>query len=174
MAEGVAKDLNELNESFQKLLEESEEEEEKEENTAGKQEAQRRAPAEEPNPESPKTAAHRNEILSRLEGEDTELNAGLKVCQCVSLAGSRFVLQANCLCHCTQAIDEQVEQLTGGLSQAIGSVWGTARSGLVGGISFGQRVAERMEEAAKEMSGQVEAGVKDSQRYMRAHWRAQE
>ena len=86
---------------------------------------------------------------------------------------SLFSSQANCFCHCTQAIDEQVEQLTGGLSRAIGSVWGTARSGLVGGISFGQRVAERMEEAAKEMSGQVEASVKDSQRFVRAHWKAQ-
>ena len=79
VAEGVAKDLDELNESFQKLLEESDEEE-TEEITARKPESQRRAPAEAPNPESPKTAAHRNEILSRLEGEDTELDAGLKVC----------------------------------------------------------------------------------------------
>ena len=79
VAEGVAKDLDELNESFQKLLEESDEEE-TEGNTVGKQKPQCRAPAEEPNPESSKTAAHRNEILSRLEGEDTELDTGLKVC----------------------------------------------------------------------------------------------
>lgn len=72
VAEGVSKDMDEFNESFQQFLitvdGESSDNEDKQ------------VPVEGASPPSSSSfTAQRQEILSRLEGEDTELEAGLKV-----------------------------------------------------------------------------------------------
>ncbi|KAK9819865.1 hypothetical protein WJX72_003448 [[Myrmecia] bisecta] len=103
VAAGAARDVRELTDSFQQVLQ---------------------------------------EVLERLQGEDTSLELGLA------------------------AIDDQVEQLAQGVSQTFGSLWGGARGVLRGGLTYGQRVAERLEEAAaaaaKELAETVEEGVRDA------------
>ena len=44
-----------------------------------------------------------------------------------------------------QAIDDQVEQLATGVSRSIGSLWQGASGMLRSGITYGQRVAEQVE-----------------------------
>lgn len=64
-----------------------------------------------------------------------------------------------------QVLDESVEQLTVGLKNTLGSLWGGARGVLQSGIAPIAKMAEKVEEAAvlaaKELVETVEEGVAD-------------
>ena len=82
VADGVAKDMDELNESFQNML--NEEGEEYSGATFPTQQGTRKSPSasrEEQIGESSniQSQASREEVLQRLQGQDTQLEAGLKV-----------------------------------------------------------------------------------------------
>jgi hypothetical protein len=90
VAEGVAKDIDELNESFQHMLTELDDPDpstpqeqgasaEKSASADGSQSRQAVRDPGEGGASPPESATQREEILRRLEGEDTQLEAGLKV-----------------------------------------------------------------------------------------------
>lgn len=68
-------------------------------------------------------------------------------------------------CGRLQVLDDSVEQLTVGLKNTLGSLWGGARGVLQSGIAPIAKMAEKVEEAAvlaaKELVETVEEGVAD-------------
>ena len=81
VADGVAKDMDELNDTFQNML--NDEEEQNESATSGQQSIpaspSASAAGEAEESRDSKSPALREEILQRLQGQDTRLDSGLKV-----------------------------------------------------------------------------------------------
>lgn len=82
VAEGVSHDIEEINESIQKLLDDEQERDEGGSARQAEGEHERAEPERGLASESPETRARKEEILARLAGDDTEFESGIKVGAC--------------------------------------------------------------------------------------------
>lgn len=131
VAVGAVNDVAELKDSFQQVLAEVTADTDPEEHSPpGEMGGIEVAPLEK-----------RDDVLQRLQGQDNQLEAGLK------------------------AIDEQMETVASGAAKVLGSFWGGISGVAKGGWTAGQSLASKVEaaalELAKEVVTSVEEGVKD-------------